>query len=975
MTDEDNALTIRTKRETVSGTSQTSSDVASERIDSFDDRDKRQIRYGRVQQGALLPPTIQAQSWSDAKTYTGNDHISSSYRPPSYQANSKVPFKPSAQIDETYSPYTATSISSYNKQYNNQGSFKPYIPDNNKVFSTSTPSRTSVSSTPNYSFYSSKNQNSNSPTYILSSTPAVPIYKENFQYFSMKPSSSPSAAITKAPPISSLSSITEGPFAALSGGFYNNKPRTNPQYTKPVQSSKPKFETHEPVIQSSLQYHFEIGGKNPQEGGVLKSSPKYQSSNINYASTVKANPGTSSTSTRNRDSRNKANVKPQESRYSENYDVRNNSNNNRVRGGQNNQQRPKPDQHHDSSNDKPKNQKEEEEDYEEDEESEDEEEEEEDANKNEENDKEAEQSPEIKPPFPDPPEYFKNIGNKYENVVNPFADPEFDFDTFISKIRNNHLSQVSPKPDNVTYRTNDHRGNIHSGNVKNPGNQKFISQHHNYPGMSTPRPFSSSQNGVSWPAKVNNVELKQNILYNHSYTPESTKPIYEDEEYYDDDYELPSPLNNQVQVPKPIHNQVKSPKQTYLTPVKPSLSTYYSSSQAPVFKGDHRNSLVNVAQYHQPSYNRKPSQQNEPIKPIAVSVQSHIRNDHQKPQQIKVQNTNYISNPTKKPPTPPRYSPPTNQNDKHRIPIKTEKPPTKRRPIPKPSPEMNDYYYDDEDEDYDYEPPVKSKFMPSTEVKPQRPPIAQNYEEYEDYETDIRKPAKSGNSNRHKQTHENETTNDDDEDDDDEGEDEEVDNVDEAPQLKRPINHKAVSNNGYSSQYVNHHSITPSKDAKIITPATYETYVKTTQHTKPSNPISAQVQLSRPEVLSYDIVHKPSNRLPISQNHPKYLNQTTLRPYTVRHRLAKPSSTQQTSVSTRKEPTVEPFTRHPTRGGHKVQIVSSTPSGNDGRTFRQPTRPTKTTSTTTKVKTDNDNQESRDSQTEHDDNAPNRYCI
>lgn len=939
----ENVLTIRKKRETIPSTSQTPSDVASDRSDSSDDRDKRQIRYGRYQ-GALTPPVVQSQSWNDGKKYAGLEYTS--FRPP-YQSSSKVPFKPSAQIDESFSPFTAPSINPYS-QYNNQGNFKPYIPEQKKVYSTPAPSRSST--TPNYSFYNVKNQSPKLSSYSLSPTTPVPLYNENFQYFSMKPNPTSGPSITKAPPISSLTSNTEGPFATLSGGFYNNKPRTNSHYVK--SSGKQNNENRDPIIQSSHQYHFEIGNKNQQDAENAKKPVRYGS--INNSPSVKPTSVTSTVSTRNRNNINKSNVKPQESRFSENYDVRNN-----VRGSPNNQ-RKNPNQTHDSTSEKPKNQQEDAEDYDEDE-SDDEEEEETDGK---EENKKSEQSPEIKPVFPDPPDYFRNIENKYENIVNPFADPEFDFDSFISKLRTDHLSTVSPKtekPDNGNHNTlNNHRatGRGHS-NAKNPVNQKLLLQHHNYPGMSTPRPFSVPPNTVSWPAKSSN----------YSYAPESTKPIYEDDEYYDDDYEVPLTHNNQIQRPNPIQNQVKPPKPST---VKPSLATYNNYQS---FKNDHRNPIVNVAQYHQPIHNRLPSPQNDVYKskPISTSVQTftNLRDNIKLPQPVKVQNSNSISNLNHKPSTPPRYSPPTNQQNLNRLPAKTEKPPSKRRPIPKPSPEMNDYYYDDDDEDYDYEPPVKSKFMPSTEIKPQRPPIAQNYEEYEDYETDTYKNPKNSLNNK-KPVHENDTIDDDEDDEEEEEEedDEEEENEENEPLPNKTPSRKPIVNNDYSSQFVNHHSITPSKDNKVITPATYETYIKNTQNTKPNIQNSQQLKVNpssttRPELANYEVLHRPnSHRLPSSHHQSKYTNQTTSRPYTVRHRLAKPSTTQQTTSST--NPTTETFTRHPTR--HRSQNAPSTPSGNDGRTFRQPTK-----ATTTTVKTDNDNQETRDTQTEHDDNAPNRY--
>lgn len=53
------------------------------------------------------------------------------------------------------------------------------------------------------------------------------------------------------------------------------------------------------------------------------------------------------------------------------------------------------------------------------------------------NKEESNEDDSIKPEFPSPPPFFLKSHNKYENIENPFADPNFDFDKFISKLRGN----------------------------------------------------------------------------------------------------------------------------------------------------------------------------------------------------------------------------------------------------------------------------------------------------------------------------------------------------------------------------------------------------------------------------------------------------------------------------------------------------------------------------------------------------------
>lgn len=58
----------------------------------------------------------------------------------------------------------------------------------------------------------------------------------------------------------------------------------------------------------------------------------------------------------------------------------------------------------------------------------------------------SEEEEDIRPAFPSPPQNFYNPVNKYENIENPFADPNFDFDKFIERLRNGHNHHIHNKP-------------------------------------------------------------------------------------------------------------------------------------------------------------------------------------------------------------------------------------------------------------------------------------------------------------------------------------------------------------------------------------------------------------------------------------------------------------------------------------------------------------------------------------------------
>lgn len=55
-----------------------------------------------------------------------------------------------------------------------------------------------------------------------------------------------------------------------------------------------------------------------------------------------------------------------------------------------------------------------------------------------------EEEEDIRADFPTPPSYFHESVNKYENIENPFADPNFDFDKFLARLRGDTYQPQKP---------------------------------------------------------------------------------------------------------------------------------------------------------------------------------------------------------------------------------------------------------------------------------------------------------------------------------------------------------------------------------------------------------------------------------------------------------------------------------------------------------------------------------------------------
>ncbi|XP_030021846.2 mucin-17 [Manduca sexta] len=561
--------------------------------------------------------------------------------------------------------------------------------------------------------------------------------------------------------------------------------------------------------------------------------------------------------------------------------------------------------------------------------------------------------------FPKPPYEFTHPNHKYADIENPFANPNFDFDAFLSKISNGQYQQNPKIVQNIQRPHPTQNMQISSvkasAEVTTSSNRvaPLRSSTLDYKGMSTPTPFTYSHNPSSTlkPDENNLRSQKLNQQYHQFSTPQPSQQTF------------PQQQRQQQSFNKNVFS--KGPQQTAGIPleaVRPKLNppnfrddrqlpiTYSFSTQKPYYeqskiKGENpqifsvsSKPYVVVAGTSQPILLSTPKQQYNVKPEKIISLPPHLVSTG-KPyilSSVKPQNSfiafkqstpkplttivneqlsalqHYWSNPSTQNPYSvqsvtmhPSSSPDTNKLQNLfapankpsnqapiksqnmfvnivRDPITTTTAPSKRRPIPKPSPEMNDYYYDDDDEQYYYEPAVKPKYMPSTEVKPQRPAMAQNYKEYDNYE-DL-----------------------------DEGNDKPT-----TP--RKPVKYTSLKPETVTKNHNDVSIVTksPPKDdkngnRKIPVPVLVD-------YSKPTN------VLIRPEVSNYQIIHHPHrNRTipnmrkpvqpessPYTNRPPKYLNQTTLRPYTVRHRLAKstPVPVKQVSIQNNK-PTTERV-RHP----------------------------------------------------------------
>lgn len=740
------------------------------------------------------------------------------------------------------------------------------------------------------------------------------------QKYSHNPANIATQIITKSPPISALKN-NENPFASLAGGFYNNAPkqiiastpRPNQQVIFPDSSQVPStIVTGKPVLI----------GSSPRPNDEYRTKPELETNSQQHVDHKLYRNGKEYNQQKQLSSK----IPTKDEDYKD----------------------------RDSSN------------------------EDEESNESSENysSERDEEDDDFKHGYPEPPFEFTHPNNKYKDIENPFANPDFDFDAFLAKLSNGQYPVSTPKYKNVQ---------LAALRIPNPTVVSTTAPQQeaairtstiNYRGMSSPKPFTGpfgpgsspippeglrqseppkptgqwvqapGSNQQSYVLQTEQQSLPQNTYrlpqQNAGIPLDAVRPSLK-QPNFKDERQLPIShnFNRPESTPQPSFDRSKvngnnqqfvsvsqkpysimstgtpviisTPKQQYL--VKPEkiiniqpqvtrkpylVSTIKTNNGYTVYKSSTAKPLTTIVNEQLSAlqnYWKNPSTESHYLlqstpRPNAVSENPKLQNflsQTLRPSGIPVKGqifANIAKNPL----------------------LSTTVVPPKRRPIPKPSPEMNDYYYDDEDDQYYYEPPVKSKYMPSSEVKPKRPPMAQNYKEYEDnynYEDLQDRPiSKPGHTSR-------------------------------TPTAFTTFRPETASKNFNDLSVV---TKAPTKDYNKIIDGKIAIPVLIDYSTaKPTIVI-------RPEVPNYKIVHQfPRNRTmhlkkpilstsgPLTQRPPKYLNQTTLRPYTVRHRLAKPTTV--------KEPVTVAPTRHP-------NIVTQTK-------FTTPL--------------DNHNQESRFTKTKHDD--------
>lgn len=578
--------------------------------------------------------------------------------------------------------------------------------------------------------------------------------------------------------------------------------------------------------------------------------------------------------------------------------------------------------------------------------------------------------------FPKPPYEFTHPHNKYADIVNPFADPDFDFDVFLKKLRDEPFTITGPssiKSNNKPTSNNNLEITTKPNIIENSQPKPFKSSTIIYKGMSTPKPFTLPAKTISWsqtgsfgntPSTVSpNITKYQTLTlqptrqgskqilntYNNAPHPstitqfEALRPNFQPPNF-NDDRQLPLNHNFNIKFDeqsksKLVHRSpnysniivsTEAPK-TYLI-INDKNKHFLLSTPNPLFGTSQKTAVLqsNVPTGRPYSLSTVKIPNGNTI--FKVSTPNTTPKNPQIPIKLQKYRAQYAlqssfgpNNVSEIPSLESMFSQafkPTVQSNTvatskpmlkaHIREITTTSPKPKRRPIPKPSPEMNDYYYDD-DEQY-YEPAVKPKYMPSSEVRPQRPPIAQNYEEYEDDESY--------------------------EDDDNEYSGE--------PQntIKRPSSYNTYQ---VDSATRNHN------DVSVVTKSPYKNVIKNNVNGKIPVPVMMDIKtpiptvLMRPEVSNYQIIHSHRNRTvhlrkpttrpvhsgPNTIRPPKYLNQTTLRPYTVRHRLAKPTTVKIPSMSNDQNKQTRARVRRPTT---VTKLKTTTPIDN----YNQETRYTKT---------------------------------
>lgn len=846
------------------------------------------------------------------------------YTPKGYKDPSKGSGKPIRFVDFQQFNYNPNIQSSkYQPQYNglsntnyHDGTRKPYSSEN-IFYSTANP----------FAQYQQDNNQSQKPFKASLPDPFS-------QRLPHAPMNVATQIITKAPPISALQN-KENPFSSLAGGFFNNlKSLGNIQYN-----------------QNNNQYsQFISSTGRPNNQALLKDSSLLPST------VVTGKPVKMQTPSRVRP---KYRIHPSQNPNVQREQVH-------IRNGNGSQMqvenRP-PNKNQDYDND-------------------DDEEEEDDEDSDEDSEKENEDDG-FKYEFPDPPYEFTH--HKFTEIENPFANPNFDFDAFLAKLRGDQYAMIheenktpkpSPKPhQNVAVKIINAPTEYTTPLTPHSG---VRSSTLNYHGMSTPRPFSVPTGPEGVTILEQNDHISQTTT-EHSQKfqkltqlPHSTQQNYVKHQHqpfndniykrpqnagipleavrpklkppnFKDDRELPITYNFQQSVSstfKPNSDKQKGKtQQTISITQKPYV--FITSTGSPIVISSPKQHLsVKPEKFHtlhphlvssakpfllstMKPHNTFLGFKQSTAKPLTTLANEQLAalqyywnnpstdfyiNSSPKPQSVsdipKLENlfAQAIKTAAKIPTRNHNYQSTVKDSG-----TTTIKPTTKRRPIPKPSPEMNDYYYDDEDEQYYYEPPVKSKYMPSTEIKPQRPPMAQNYQEYEDYEDS---EESSGNNTPLRTPH------------------------------GRPV------------KYNSHKPDTATKNHNDVSVVT-KSPLKDNKYVNGKIPVPVMIGyntpapnvLLRPDISNYQLLHQLRNRTmhfrkpmyydngPYTAKPPKYLNQTTLRPYTVRHRLAKPTTVKDLTTTT-EEKQVRGRIRH----HNLVAMKLTTPRDN----HNQETRFTKT---------------------------------
>ncbi|XP_052739383.1 serine-rich adhesin for platelets isoform X4 [Bicyclus anynana] len=643
--------------------------------------------------------------------------------------------------------------------------------------------------------------------------------------------------ITKSPPISSLNN-NQNPFSALAGGFYNNA-LLNIHNTNIQAGHSTKQPSLASFSDSSHQSSSIVTGKPLQMSSSIRTPNNYRENNVRQNEPLKDN---------------------KQGNKDEDYEEEDLGSS----------------------------------------------EEEEDSSREEENDDHNQNFPvQFGLPYS-----YNNPRHKFNKIENPFANPEFNFDTFLDKLRDDHYSIVGVTTQNPTTK-DDHNPskiannnavfttasypdkNLHSSTIKN--------------GQNTPRPFTASaeisstgatlqrfvsstpnqgqtyqqqliQRPQTVPQKYVQNTQEPVLIKNYNKLPQTTPTIQAESlrpnikpPNFKDDRQLP--LSYSFNTPNEnIHQQsyaLRQPTYSQTTPMVTQTPYLTGPGTAPptgfLIPTNHKQ-VTSRPQLSSSTPNFVSTTQAQNENPFLAFIRSSPKPTSLVDEQLSAFK-NYWKTLTSGVTLPTTLllnqgtvtETPKQENSYYRtVPSSTQLPvksktrvlttsttaSPKRRPIPKPSPEMNDYYYDEEDEQYYYEPAVKPKYMPSSEVKPQRPLMAQNYKEYDDI----------GYTENTKISHSSPK-----------------------PGTLNVLKQDSVTKNH--------------NDLSVVTKTPYK-QIKNINGKIPVPVLVDYVSPSNNQYISRNkTVHlrKPSHN-PNTLRPPKYLNQTTLRPYTVRHRLAKPTT-------------------------------------------------------------------------------------